>query len=193
MALLKIAEATGETSYDEAGRRVCDYTLNLQDADGLFWAMPSKDFVFTHAHCYACEGFLSAGAYTGDERYTEAALKGITWLKNAQNPDGSVFQVYADHRGMKHKLRRAIDAFKAADATSQAARLFMLAGEGYEEPYERAVNFIKGCKLYRLEACLRGGLCSLGKAAWGPVGDPAVDVGVERNGHRVHRAAEQVP
>jgi hypothetical protein len=115
----------------------------LQDFDGLFWAMPSKDFVFTHAHCYACEGFLSAGAYSGEERYTHAAMKGLEWLTKSQNADGSVFQIYADHRGFKHKLRRSIDAFKAADATSQAARLFKLAGEDYEPQYRRALEYIK--------------------------------------------------
>lgn len=143
MALLKLAEKTGDASFDRAGRMVCDYTLQLQASSGLFWAMPSKDFVFTHAHCYACEGFLSAYAYTGEERYHAAAMKGIDWLKQVQNPDGSVFQVYEDSRGLKHRLRSAIDAFKAADATSQAARLFALAGAGYESAYNRAVSFIK--------------------------------------------------
>lgn len=143
MALLKVADVTGDTHFDEAARKICDYVLKLQDYDGLFWAMPTKNFVFTHAHCYACEGFISAGAYTGEERYTQAALKGIEWLRKSQNSDGSVFQVYADHRGLKHKMRQTIDAFKAADATSQAARLFKLAGPAYDENYERALGFIK--------------------------------------------------
>jgi uncharacterized protein YyaL (SSP411 family) len=144
MALLKIAEATGDRSFDEAARRVCDYTLGLQSDDGLFWAMPTRDFVFTHAHCYACEGFLSAGAYTGENRYTQAALKGIRWLQQAaQNDDGSVYQVYADRRGVKHQVRRVVDAFKAADATSQAARLFRLAGTGFDASRQRALSFIE--------------------------------------------------
>ncbi|MEZ4702999.1 MAG: hypothetical protein R2834_21885 [Rhodothermales bacterium] len=143
MALLKIADVTGEAAFDEAARRVCDYTLGLQASDGLFWAMPTKDFVFTHAHSYACEGFLSAGAYTGDDRYTQAALRGIRWLQQSQNADGSVYQVYADRRGVKHQVRRAVDAFKAADATSQTARLSWLAGAGFETNYRRAISFIE--------------------------------------------------
>lgn len=143
MPLLKIADVTGEQEFIEAARRVCDYTLGLQASDGLFWAMPSRDFVFTHAHCYACEGFLSAGAYTGDDRYTQAALKGIRWLQQSQNGDGSVYQVYADRRGMKHQVRRAVDAFKAADATSQTARLTYLAGAGFEANHRRAISFIE--------------------------------------------------
>ena len=143
MALFKLAEPTGDESFDRAGRMVCDYVLKLQAPNGLFWAMPSKNFVFTHAHCYACEGFYSAYAYTGEQRYLDAALKGIDWLKKVQNPDGSVFQVYEDSRGIKHRVRGAVDAFKAADATSQAARLFALAGDGYEASYDRAIEFIK--------------------------------------------------
>ncbi len=143
MALLKLHAASGEERFDVAGRKVCDYVLNLQAANGLFWSMPSKDFVFTHAHCYACEGFLSAGAYTGDDRYTEAALKGIKWLQESQNADGSVYQVYADKRGLKKRSKQTIEAFKAADASSQAARLFALAGAGYEENYKRGIAFIK--------------------------------------------------
>lgn len=143
MALLKIADATKEAGFEVAARRVCDYTLALQDQSGLFWAMPSKDFVFTHAHSYACEGFLSAGAYTGEKRYTEAALRGIRWLQKVQNADGSVYQVYEDRRGVKHQVRRAVDAFKAADATSQTARLSWLAGEGFEATYRRAMGFLE--------------------------------------------------
>ncbi len=143
MALLKIAAGTGEERFDIGGRKVCDYTLKLQSDEGLFWSMPTKNFVFTHAHCYACEGFLSAGAYTGEQKYTDAALKGIHWLKKSQNSDGSVYQVYADQRGFKQRVRQSVDAFKAADASSQAARLFALAGAGFESNYREAISFVK--------------------------------------------------
>ena len=142
MALLKLAEATEDKSFEQAGRMVCDYVLNLQALGGLFWAMPTKDFVFTHAHCYACEGFFSAYAYSGEQRYLDAAMKGIDWLKRVQNADGSVYQVYSDSRKIKLRALRKVEAFKAADATSQAARLFALAGPEYQENYERAIAFI---------------------------------------------------
>ena len=143
MALLKLATASGDTRFELSARNVCDYTLNLQADEGLFWSMPSKNFVFTHAHCYACEGLLSAGAYTGEQKYSDAALKGIQWLKKSQNTDGSVYQVYADQRGFKQRVRQSVDAFKAADASSQAARLFALAGDGFEANYQSAISFIK--------------------------------------------------
>ena len=143
MALLKLAEASNEARFTEGARKVCEYTLGLQADEGLFWSMPSKNFVFTHAHCYACEGFISAGAYLNEPRYTDAALKGTRWLQNSQNTDGSVYQVYADQRGLKQRMRQTVDAFKAADASSQAGRLFALAGAGFEENYHRALSFIK--------------------------------------------------
>ena len=143
MALLKLADACKEDRFTEGAKKVCEYTLALHADNGLFWSMPSKNFVFTHAHCYACEGFISAGAYLNEQRYTDAALKGVRWLQNSQNADGSVYQVYADQRGLKQRMRQTVDAFKAADATSQAARLFALAGEGFEENYHRAISFVK--------------------------------------------------
>ena len=142
MALLKIAEHDSSDEFVEGAKKVCEYTLQLQDSNGMFWSMPSKNFVFTHAHCYACEGFLSAGAYTGEERYTAAARKGIEWLQRSQNGDGSVFQVYADHRGLRQRVRQTVDAFKAADATSQAARLFALYKEEFSAQYGKAISFI---------------------------------------------------
>lgn len=143
MALLKLAAYAGDPKFEQGARRVCDYALNLQASDGMFWSMPTKNFVFTHAHCYACEGFISAGAYTGEEKYTKAALKGVEWLRKVQNEDGSVYQVYADDRKLKQSARQKVHAFKAADASSQAARLFALAGDGYENNYHRAISFIK--------------------------------------------------
>jgi uncharacterized protein YyaL (SSP411 family) len=144
MALLKVDEAVGTGAFTEAARRACDYALRLQDADGFFWALPSRRFVFTHAHCYACEGLLSAGAYLEEERYTRAALKGIQWLQKVQNADGSVYQVYTDRRPLKERLRGAVSAHRVADATSQAARLFALSGSGYRENYRRALAFVTG-------------------------------------------------
>ena len=142
MALLKLSVAGGEKKYETAARKVCDYVLGLQAPEGFFWTMPTRDFVFSHAHCYACEGFLSAHAYTGDERYLNAAMKGIEWLKRVQQADGSIFQVYEDSRGLTHSVRRLVDAFKAADATAQSARLFALAGASCKKSYARAIAFL---------------------------------------------------
>ncbi|MEM8488250.1 MAG: prenyltransferase/squalene oxidase repeat-containing protein [Bacteroidota bacterium] len=143
MALLKLAEYAKAPRFAEGARKVCDYVLGLQREDGMFWSMPSKNFVFTHAHCYACEGFISAGAYLGEERYTEAALRGVAWLQQVQNEDGSVYQVYEDSRKLKRRARQSVHAFKAADATSQSARLFALAGSGYTPNYKKAIAFVK--------------------------------------------------
>ena len=44
---------------------------------------------------------------------------------------------------MKKRSKQSIEAFKAADASSQAARLFALAGDGFEENYKRGIAFVK--------------------------------------------------
>ena len=142
LALLKLAAVTQLNELKEAALAVCNYTLTLQDEKGMFWSMPSRNFVFTHAHCYACEGLLAAGTFTGNQQYTDAALTGISWLREMQNHDGSLYQVYDDHRRFTQRLKQRVDAFKASDATAQAARLFALAGPDYAEAYDQAISFI---------------------------------------------------
>ncbi len=142
IALSKLAEHNPTAEYEEALRALCGYTLGLQAPQGFFWSTSRRNFVFTQAHCHACDGLLAAGVHLDDDVYLEAAMRGIHWLGRSQNKDGSMLQVYVDRRGGREHLRRSIETLKAADATAQAARLFVLAGQAFELHYRKALDFL---------------------------------------------------
>lgn len=142
MALLRLADATDTVSYRRAAASVCDYVLSLQSSDGYFWANPAKNFVFTHAHCYACEGLAAAGAFLQKDVYTRAAERGLSWLRMVQNEDGSVFQVYEDRRAWRKRLPSLVNAQRASDATAQTARLIALFRDSRSPDFVRAVDFL---------------------------------------------------
>src|SRR5207249_2965868 len=88
IALLELHAVTRETHFQEAARRVCSYTLTLQDSDGFVWSTPEREYVFTHAHAYACEGLIHAGSALGEPKFTEAAGRGIARLAAKQRREG---------------------------------------------------------------------------------------------------------
>jgi prenyltransferase beta subunit len=146
MALLELYGITGEDKFKEAAIRVCDYTTKLQAADGAFWNMPYKQYVFTHAHCYASEGLLYAGHALGEKKFMHAAQRGIEWLARNQQSDGGWRARYKVAAWSRQKLSDLLKRPKHCDAAAQAARLFRLMGTEYETPYQAAVCFLLQCQ-----------------------------------------------
>jgi hypothetical protein len=145
IAFLELHAMTGREQFREAASRVCRYTLSLQDTDGAFWSRPDRREVFTHAHCYACEGLLFAGHGLGESRYTTAAGRGIQWLADAQGSDGAWLASYKTAwslRGTLESIRRP----RPSDAAAQAARLFSLTAPRYEPNRLSALQFLLGCQ-----------------------------------------------
>ena len=135
-----------EERFDKGGRRkVCDYTLNLQADEGLFWSMPTKNFVYSHMRTAmpARDSCLQVRTQA-TQKYTDAALKGIHWLKKSQNSDGSVYQVYADQRGSQAtspsdpwmRLRLQMRPHKL-----RAYLLWVV--KDFESNYRDAISFVK--------------------------------------------------
>ncbi len=146
MALLELHAATGEPAWREAAARACDYTMTLQTPDGAFQAVPSDTEVFTHAHCYACEGLLYAGHRLSVARCSAAARRGIEWLERTQNRDGSWHARY--HLDPARHARRWIADLvtrpRHSDAAAQGARLLLLAGR--RAPANAALDFVVSCQ-----------------------------------------------
>jgi Squalene-hopene cyclase C-terminal domain len=145
IAFLLLHATTGREQFREAADQACRYTLTLQDADGAFWNRPERLSVFTHAHCYACEGLLYAGQALGEPTYTVAAQRGVQWLAQTQLSDGSWL---ANHKAA-WSVRGTLDAIqrpRASDAAAQAARLFSLTGPRYERNRLSALQFLLGCQ-----------------------------------------------
>jgi uncharacterized protein YyaL (SSP411 family) len=142
LALLELYRKTGRTQFREAAIRACDYAMGLQASDGAFWAVPKRDYVFTHAHCYACEGLLYTGQVAEEPRFVRAAEKGIEWLASVQEADGGWRSSYKQALFTRHRLATLVRSPRASDASAQAARLFRLMGDRYLAPYQSAVAFL---------------------------------------------------
>lgn len=146
IAFLEVYATTGLERFREAASRTCAHALTLQAPDGAFWSRPDRRSVFTHAHCYACEGLLYSGRILGDARFTTAAHRGIEWLAATQQEDGGWL---ASYKEPGWSLRRSIEAMRRprpSDVAAQAARLFSLVGQTYETPRRAAIRFLIGCQ-----------------------------------------------
>jgi hypothetical protein len=145
--------------YAHAGAKVCDWGKSLLAKDGLFWANTRKKYVFTHAHCYATEGYLYAYFLTGKPEYLEIAQKAGNALLDRQNQDGSLYRIYKNKLLMKNqyddRFRMSFKRWrnekklpwKTIDATSQAARIWGLLYSVNHNPQflkaaEKAIGFL---------------------------------------------------
>jgi uncharacterized protein YyaL (SSP411 family) len=159
IGLLWFAYVTGEQTYRKAALNICDWGMRLLDKDGLFWANNRKRYVFTHAHCYATEGYLYAYFFSEDPKYLEIAQEAGEALIKIQNDDGSLYRIYKNKISMKNQYangprmsvkrwhREKKYPWKTIDATSQAARIWTLLyaidnDKTYLAAAEKAVRFL---------------------------------------------------
>jgi hypothetical protein len=147
MALLELHDVTAIPELRAAAVGVCDHTLRLQDPDGGFFSRPSRRYIFTHAHGYACEGLIHAGTLLAEGRYLESARRGIEWLARKQEPDGGWLSNYrTSFLSPRRRVETAVLRPEPSDATAQAARLFALAGPGFDLPRRAAIHFLLSCQ-----------------------------------------------
>jgi uncharacterized protein YyaL (SSP411 family) len=158
IGLMYLNHITDGDLYYNAGLKVCDWGKRLQGRDGIFWANKRKKYAFTHAHCYATEGYLYAYYLSKKQKYLNIAKKAGDALIKLQNNDGSLFRIYKNKITMKRRnenYRLSISRWrhekrypwKTIDATSQAARIWILLysvenEEKFLKPAEKAIDFI---------------------------------------------------
>ncbi len=148
IGLLKMEQVIGNGVYATAARRVCDWVLGLQDADGAFRATERDRQVVSHPHCYATEGLLYAHFILKDDRYGQAAQRAGEWLLKVQSSDGAICIAYK--REWHRMLRRLPEWFaplKVSDATAQAIRIWLIlealtGDQKFLVAAERAGNFL---------------------------------------------------
>jgi uncharacterized protein YyaL (SSP411 family) len=125
IGLLKLGAQTGQARYTEAARRVCDWVMGLQDADGAFRANERVAEIFSHPHCYACEGLLYAGFVLGDDRYLDAVRRAGKWLLDVHRADGGIALAYKRSLPLRQRVRTLLQPPHTTDATSQAIRIWL--------------------------------------------------------------------
>lgn len=162
--LAKVQALTGKQELLEGMDKTMRWSQEIQKETGAFPARADQDYIFTHAHCYALEGLISAYPIFKENKILEAFLKAVEWLVAAQNPDGSFYDYYGlpglgKRLSASHNILRSIyhgtitvDSnriirLKRSDATAQAARIFCISytvdqQKKYLQAAEKAMGFI---------------------------------------------------
>jgi hypothetical protein len=79
----KLFKITQKSIYKEVAYSLCDFALTKQYPDGRFKTNEKEeDLTFLHPHLYSCEGLLYTGLELAEDRYIEAAMKGLEWALN---------------------------------------------------------------------------------------------------------------
>ncbi len=127
IGLLKLGQAAADERYTQAGLRVSDWVLQLQDDDGSIRANGAYPQVVSHPHCYATEGLLYAHYVSQDERYLQASVKAGDWLIENRNHDGSISIEYKKPWWkMGRRVVEKVAPRRVTDATSQSLRIWLL-------------------------------------------------------------------
>lgn len=125
IALLKLYNFTHIIKYKEIAEKTLNWALELQDENGGFWANEKKEYLFSHAQCYVCEGLVYAYYQLQEKRYLEALEKALEFFRRKLNKDGSLYHIYKDQK-LWRKIAFGICPYKTTDATSQYIRLVIL-------------------------------------------------------------------
>jgi uncharacterized protein YyaL (SSP411 family) len=155
IGLMTLSSITNKKGYYDAGLKICNWGERLLDKDGIFWVNPRKKYVFTHAHCYATEGYLYAYYLSKKQKYLNIAKKAGEALIRLQNNDGSLYRIYKNRLSFKRWIKEKFYPRKTVDATAQAVRIWtILYSIDKEEKYLRSakkgINFI--IKMQSLDA-----------------------------------------
>jgi uncharacterized protein YyaL (SSP411 family) len=147
LGLLSLAAVQHDERYAGAARRLCHWGLELQNPDGTFWANGRKRYVFTHAHCYATEGYLYAYHCLKDPEFLAAGRLAGEALVRLQNGDGSLYRIYRNRLPWKERAKETLFPQKTSDATAQAIRIWVLLyyltrEKQFLQAAEKAVRFL---------------------------------------------------
>ncbi len=145
LGLMKLFDISKNEKYKEAVLNVCNWAIKLQENDGLFWANEKRKHVFTHAHCYATEGFLLAYDKLKNEEYLKVTRLSGDGLIKLQNSDGSLYRMY---KISKNKIKERFFPWKTVDATAQSVRIWLILfkltnNELYFNASLKGVDFLK--------------------------------------------------
>jgi len=115
-----------DSQVGDAARTACEWGVDLQSDDGLFWANQERKYVFTHAHCYATEGYLYAYGQMGEAEFLRICIASGDGLIKLQNRDGSLYSAYKNRLSIRSRLKSVFYPKKTTDATAQAVRIWLI-------------------------------------------------------------------
>jgi uncharacterized protein YyaL (SSP411 family) len=160
--LIKASAHFNDQEYMRTAFELLKKCKRLQNEDGGFRINESSKRIMTHPHCYATEGVLYAYHTSRRQELLEVAKKSATWLRKAQNLDGSFNLSYGVDKNTSLEQRR--NRIKATDSTAQATRIWKLLGVNHSG-VEKAYGYLNsqrndvGLRLYRTNS-MRTSVCS---------------------------------
>ncbi len=152
ISLLQLYSINKDDKIRDAAMKVCDWALGQQKPDGSFAVNKYNRSVNLHAHCYTIETLLYAYESQNMRKFFEAAEKGVDWILNVQEPDGSIWLWHGDR----------FAKMKASYAIAQATRLFllmhMLTGKAnLKDSAKKALDFLVNMQSSEQESRINGG------------------------------------
>ena len=134
IGMLNIFDLTNDERFMSCGKRICDWSMNLQKGDGNF-ITDGREETYMHPHCYTIEGLAAAGEILKNKSYTDSAVRACEWmLKRGQLPSGGIAHNYNS---------RHFSNCERTDSTAQALRISMLLNpsrKGRKTQQEKMVN-----------------------------------------------------
>jgi len=176
-ALIRLAAITGEKKYETAGEKNIEFAIGLQNENGYFKGngFDSNPSAFTITIAYAIAGILDAGILTGNEKWKNAALKGLVPVLNQVNANGFLvgeldenFQSASSFSCLPGNCLLAVNSYKLASLEEN---------EGLKAKADLLTDYVKTKQLVSKMPLLNGGIsgswpisgnyCSYEIPSWG--------------------------
>ena len=81
----------GDSQFNKVAVKISDTYKKFQNSDGSFALHAGNKSINLHSHSYTLEGLIYAYAKLKDPAYLESCRKGLDWVVNQMNEDGSVY------------------------------------------------------------------------------------------------------
>ncbi|MDQ3050494.1 MAG: glycoside hydrolase family 127 protein [Bacteroidota bacterium] len=176
-ALIRLAGITGDKKYLEAGEKNIEFALDLQSENGYFKGngFDSTGSAFTITIGYAIAGILDAGILTGNEKWKNAAKKGLIPVLNNVGPHGFLvgeldenFNSNASFSCLPGSCLLALTTYKLASLEANA---------GLKAKADLITDYVKGRQMESKMPLIHGGIsgswpisgnyCSYEITSWG--------------------------
>lgn len=114
MALSSLYKLSGEENYLRHAAQLAKYALLNQQENGRFITQTNEWSTHLHPHLYSIEGLLSFGLFQNDRTLVKACEKGLEWILNSGEGDGSIYSFFKNDRFVP---------FERSDVLAQTLRM----------------------------------------------------------------------
>lgn len=114
LGLNRLFKLTCDEKYETYAFKLAERACLDQTQDGRFITQKNQASTHLHPHCYTLEGMLYFGLTHNKPSFTQASKRGLEWILNAQQDDGTIYAYFRDSRFLP---------YERADILAQTLRL----------------------------------------------------------------------